>query len=324
MIAKYFKDIVGNELIKKYLSRLVEKEKIPQLLLFAGPEGGGKEEFAIAFAKNILETDKFYHPDIRIYKPEGKLGMHSIQSMRQFCSEVYLSPFEAKRKVFIIHDAHRMLSYSANALLKTFEEPSLDSVIVLISSAPEQLLPTILSRCQMVRFQAIEQQKQREEDPLKTLILKKLDKGIGDYLQVLQLVKEVSQQIETTLKDREKKLRTQLVESFNDKISPSQTQAIEKEIEGAISMYRFNIMQSVFDAVLSWHRDLHLIHVGGNVSLLLNPEYTEALIQALQRGKMLPLDVVQKAVKKAMQMLEKSSPINYCLENLFLALNFDK
>ncbi|HEY4831424.1 MAG TPA: DNA polymerase III subunit delta', partial [Waddliaceae bacterium] len=110
MTAKYFKDIVGNEPIKRYLCHVVEKGTIPQSLLFAGPEGAGKRDFAVAFAQTILGTDKFPHPDVRVYKPEGKIGLHSIQSMRQFCAEVYLAPFEAKRKIFIIHDAHRMLS----------------------------------------------------------------------------------------------------------------------------------------------------------------------------------------------------------------------
>jgi DNA polymerase-3 subunit delta' len=324
MITKYFKDILGNEPIKRYLCRVVEKKIIPQSLLFAGPEGCKKEEFAVAFAQTILETDKIPHPDMRIYKPEGKIGLHSIQSMRQFCAEVYLAPFEAKRKIFIIYDAHRMLSCSANALLKTFEEPSLDSVIILISHASEQLLPTVLSRCQIIRFQVVEQSKQREQDPLKTLILEFFAKGIANYLEILQIVKEGSEQIELLLTDREKKLRTQLSVEFKDKISAAQSQAIEKEVEGTISTYRSNIMQSVFAAVLSWYRDLELVHVRGDFSLLLNPDYSEALIQSLQRGgKLIPLETVQNLVKKTLQMLEKSAPINYCLEHLFLELNSD-
>lgn len=312
--------IAGNEPIKGYLSRIVERGTIPQAVLFAGPEGAEKELFAKNFAKAVLGTNNDSHPDLRIYKPEGKIGQHSIQTMRQFCEEVYLAPFEAKRKVFIIHDAHRMLSYSANALLKTFEEPSLDSVIILISHAPDQILPTVLSRCQIIRFSLTHQQKQ-ESDPLRTLILDSLARGaFADYLEMLQLVKEITQQMESGLKEREKTLRTQLQEAFNDKMSALQTQAMEKDVEGAIALQRSLAMQSVFDAVLGWYRDVQLLHVGGAPSLLMNSDYEDALTQALQRGSLLPLDKVLEAVKKASLMLERSAPINYCLEHLFLAL----
>jgi DNA polymerase-3 subunit delta' len=121
---KAFDDIIGNDQIKNYLAGMVEKRMIAQSLLFAGPDGIGKSLFAQSFAKLIVGAKNPSHPDIYHYHTEGKIGMHSIQSMRQFSEEVYLGPYEAKKKVFIIHDAHRMLTYSANALLKTFEEPA--------------------------------------------------------------------------------------------------------------------------------------------------------------------------------------------------------
>ncbi len=78
--------------------------------------------------------------------------MHSIESVRNFIHEVSMAPYGSKYKVFIIHDAERMLPTSANALLKTFEEPSKNSVIILISNHADILIPTILSRCTVVRF----------------------------------------------------------------------------------------------------------------------------------------------------------------------------
>lgn len=316
----YFAEIPGNDLVKKYLCRIVEKGTVPQSLLFAGPEGAGKALFALAFAKMVVGTESDLHPDIRVYKPEGKIGQHSIQTMREFCNEVYLAPFQSKRKVFIIHDAHRMLTYSANALLKTFEEPSLDSVIILISSAPGQLLPTVLSRCQMVRFHAASQ-KQQEHDPLRALMLGALAQGVGaDYISMLQVVKEVGSQMEAALKEEEKKLRSEIMSGFNEKMTAAQTQAIEKEVEGALCLQRMNGMQQVFYAVLSWHRDLELLHLKGDPSMLINADYANELAKALKNKQNLPLEKVQAAVKKAHFMLERSAPVAYCLEHLFLAL----
>ncbi len=73
--------------------------------------------------------------------------------MRQLSEEIYLPPYEANWKVFIIHDADRMLSYSANALLKTFEEPPPRTLIILLSRSQASLLPTIVSRCYTLHFQ---------------------------------------------------------------------------------------------------------------------------------------------------------------------------
>lgn len=135
-----FEKIAGNSRIKDYLQRFPIKS---HSLLFAGPDGVGKKLFAQAVAESLLGAP--HHPDLHMYRPEGKTGMHSILSMRQLSEEVYLAPFSGQRKVFIIDDADRMQNVGANALLKTFEEPAKDSVIILISSRPSALLPTILS-----------------------------------------------------------------------------------------------------------------------------------------------------------------------------------
>ena len=137
-----FKHILGNDQIKFFLSQTLKLGTVGNSLLFAGPDGVGKSLFAEAFAKALISQDdpkgshrdkieSGNHPDIRVYRPEGKIGMHSLGSMRQFTEEVYQSPFEAKFKVFIIHDADRMLPASSNALLKTFEEPLQNSIIIL-------------------------------------------------------------------------------------------------------------------------------------------------------------------------------------------------
>ena len=124
--------------------------------MFAGPDGVGKSLFALALAKKLLGSES--HPDLHIYRAEGKIGMHTIASMRQLSEEVYMAPFKGPWKVFIIHDAERMLPYSSNALLKTFEEPAADSLIILLSGSPAALLPTIVSRCRTIHFQALKEE----------------------------------------------------------------------------------------------------------------------------------------------------------------------
>lgn len=357
---KMFEQIVGNEEIKRYLHRLVEKKIIANSLLFSGPDGIGKSLFAQAFAMRILygpEQASFsHHPDLHIYRPEGKIGMHSIDSMRQFCEDVYLAPYKAKWKVFIIHDADRMLPSSANTLLKTFEEPAPDSVIILLSNAPEALLPTVLSRCRTIRFQALTEKEitqvlhnhlqldahqakeiaaladgsvgsalhllEKGGTLLREKVLSLLAKGrVATFNELAQFIREVDEAVDESKKEEEEHVRKALFKGKKDDLTAVQVAAFEKEIDGAIAMRSLHHGQAIFDWILAWHRDMHLLHVNGNPSFLVHRDYRLQLEQALQRGEMLPLEHVQKALSDALISLERSTPLQMCLERFLLQLN---
>lgn len=320
-----FDQIAGNDQIKAYLSRLIEKKSIPQSLLFAGPKGSGKSLFAEAFAKLIVKTEKNVHPDVHHYFPEGKIGMHSIQSMRNFSETVYLAPFQANKKVFIIHDAHRMLAYSANALLKTFEEPALDSVIILISEAPERLLPTVMSRCQTIRFLRDSTQtitaSEPNQHPERIRLLNLLSQGqLYSYTNIVAFSKDFSECIEEQLKEEEKTLLAKMTEAFSDKPTAQQRQVIEKEIDGTLSVKKAFEAKFLLDVVLSWYRDLHLLAVSADDTYLINSDYKPQLLKSLQRGDILPLEKIEKTVSEAILSLERSTSLNLCLECCFLKI----
>jgi len=362
-----FEHLIGNDQVKQYLQRIAQKKTVGNSLLFAGPDGIGKSLFAEAFAKLLIcqndQDGKHYckieagsHPDIRIYKPEGKIGMHSIASMRHFSEEVYLAPFEAKWKVFIIHEADRMLSYSANALLKTFEEPALNSLIILLSSSPSMLLPTILSRCRTIHFQPLSEEEiatalvrrgirtaeeahsiasmaqgslghafrlaQKGNHPLRSLLLNMLSKGgMADYKQLSELATSIAEHFEEARKEKESAMRAALLQGAGDHLSALQKQAIEKEAEGAASMHSNQEVRALFDVILAWYRDLHLLSVNGRREYLMHRDYANACSQAYERGKLIPLDAVQKSISEACLSLERSTSLNICFENLFLKLN---
>lgn len=318
-----FDAVSGNETIKNYLSRLIQTAQVPQSLLFAGPEGAGKSYFAETFAKKLLGTDKNQHSDIHHYRPEGKTGMHSIQSMRDFSEVVYMAPFEGKKKIFIIHEAHRMLTFSANALLKTFEEPAVDSVIILLTEAPERLLPTVLSRCQTIRFQLPVDKEclntKMAHHPLAQKLLDVLAKGtIRSYPYIVELAKDFSSSIEDALKEQEEVLQKQFAATFSDTPTAYQKQMIEREVEGVIFMKKALDVKILFEAFLSWHRDLQLLHVSGNPMYLMHHNFKSELFQALERKEMLPIEKIEKAVSEAILSIERSTSLNIAIENFFL------
>lgn len=361
-----FESLVGNPSIKDCLSRIIRKNIIGNSFLFAGPDGVGKSLFALEFAKEVLCRDDSSgshrckmeagcHPDFHLYKPEGKTGMHTIDAMRQFCTEVNMPPYEAKNKVFVILEAERMLPYSANALLKTFEEPTLDSLIILVSSRPSALLTTILSRCRKFNFQALSpndivqilEKKDFEKNRIlqiaqtaqgsvsqalrllqpefnhrRTQLLKILSQGvIQDYTQLSLYSQQLAKEIEAEAENESVVLREVLMKGFLDKPSAVQQQAIEKEIEGIVAMQERNSVNSIFEIILSWFRDLELLAVSNATNDVFNQEFILELINARQKGATCTLEKAFKAIQETRISLDRSTNLSICLENLFLKIN---
>ncbi len=166
---------------------MIAKTRISGALLFVGEEGVGKKLFALELAKTFLctnlqngeacdacsactraekfdlpkslekdDNEKIFfseHSDVGLIRQAGKFI--TVNQMRDVEREANFRPYEAKARFFIIDQADKMNDAAANALLKTLEEPSSTSHLFLITSRPSALLPTIRSRCQMIRFAPI-------------------------------------------------------------------------------------------------------------------------------------------------------------------------
>jgi DNA polymerase-3 subunit delta' len=179
-----FNQIAGNQSVKKLLTRILESGRVPGALLFVGEEGVGKKLFAVELAKalncrsprgveacdvcpactriakfNFPQSDKSEdweqlirtdHADVAmVVAPKRVLRVNQMRAIER---EANYRPFEGKARVFLIDDAEKLNDESANALLKTLEEPPQTSYLILITSRPAMLLETIRSRCQMIRF----------------------------------------------------------------------------------------------------------------------------------------------------------------------------
>ncbi|OGZ35399.1 MAG: hypothetical protein A3A94_00440 [Candidatus Portnoybacteria bacterium RIFCSPLOWO2_01_FULL_43_11] len=153
--------IVGHRRILEYLKKSVQKNNVAHAYLFVGPENVGKKTIALEFIKILIgeETEAGVHPDILIIEPKAaeKEGIKKekeigIDEARQIRRQMSLSPYKAPYKIVLINQAERMTRDAANALLKTLEEPSGKAVLILIAANPQLLFPTIVSRCQIIKF----------------------------------------------------------------------------------------------------------------------------------------------------------------------------
>ena len=157
----------GQSIVKKILSHTINKDMPSHGYIFAGPKGIGKKTLADIFSKAILcESQKHKpcnecksctlynskaHPDVKIIKEVEKKQI-GVETIRELIEDVYIKPYMKKRKIYLVHDAHKMSSASQNALLKVFEEPPLYATIILFANDDKALFPTIRSRAQILRF----------------------------------------------------------------------------------------------------------------------------------------------------------------------------
>jgi DNA polymerase-3 subunit delta' len=133
--------------------------------LFHGPPGVGKRAAALAFAGQLIgEPDRVLrgtHSDVYVLEPVG--DQIRIDDIRELRRDLHMRPFEADRRVYLVHSAETMNEDAADALLKDLEEPPPYAVIVLVADDLGPLPETILSRCQLVPFTRLSERAVREE-----------------------------------------------------------------------------------------------------------------------------------------------------------------
>jgi DNA polymerase III subunit delta' len=183
-----FSKLIGNDEVKESLRRLLSGGRVPGSLLFTGDAGIGKKLFALELAKalNCRQRKGFEacdecsscqrisrstfppftsdddnkerliwseHADVAMVRPFKQIIR--VKPMRELEREANFRPFEGAARVFIVEDADTMNDQSANALLKTLEEPAPTSHLILTTANPMALLATIRSRCQIIRLAPI-------------------------------------------------------------------------------------------------------------------------------------------------------------------------
>jgi DNA polymerase III delta' subunit len=161
----------GSDRAVSQLRRALDAGRVPHAYLFSGPPGAPLTETALALAcvlncharpgQGCAECEACtkilggFHPDVVTLQREGAANIVPIENVRvQVIARIALPPHEAEVRVFVVEEATALAPPAANALLKTLEEPPPRTLFVLCTTAPEQLLPTIRSRCQRVRFAA--------------------------------------------------------------------------------------------------------------------------------------------------------------------------
>ena len=175
-----WESLKGHQEQRSLFERSLERSRLSHAYVLTGPDGVGKRKFARLLAQSMFCREhaegkidacgecracRGYMagnwPDfMEIGVPSGKteipiasiLGEPDRRGREGLCFELSMAPQASSRRVALINDAHRMNQEGANALLKTLEEPPARALILLVCDNPDSLLPTIRSRCQVIRF----------------------------------------------------------------------------------------------------------------------------------------------------------------------------
>jgi DNA polymerase-3 subunit delta' len=160
-----FSEIIGHKNVINFLEKSVKNDQVSHAYLFYGPKHLGKRTIAEKFVEILLGQPVLNHPDVYFVrrekdeKEEKMTSEISISQMRELERKLSLSSFLNSYKIAIIEEAETMSLEAANSLLKTLEEPTPKTVIILLSSSLAALPATIVSRCQTLKFLPVGEEK---------------------------------------------------------------------------------------------------------------------------------------------------------------------
>lgn len=295
------KDIIGQEQAIAILRGCLGRNRIAHAYLFAGEDGIGKKLTAINFAKTLncqnnhetlwekrnetkteshaalriihdeidccdkcsscIKINKRSHPDVFfITNTDGQIKVDMIRGLEESLS---LKSFEGKWKIAIIDEAEKLNQSAANAFLKTLEEPPEQSLLILVSSMPDFILKTILSRCQQIKFSPLPLKKMSELLKDKT-ILNELKSNEEDA-RIRSMLS--GGRLGLTLSHNFIEKRDRLFNDFKTLIG----RAEEDSWEGRDSMEEW------FEWVHLWLRDIAVLKATNRAELLINQDRAQEI-----------------------------------------------
>lgn len=316
-----FKAIKDQDKAIERLKRYISQDSLTGAYLFIGPEGVGKNLIAKTLAKAVncedltldscdrcascLKIEKNQHPDVHLI--DASIDMDTskshikIEDIRQLQKDINLKPYEGKKKVFIINDAHNLTPEAQNALLKTLEEPPQNSLIILVTLKPQLLFKTIISRCQTVKFYPLPRIELKE-------ILRK-DYGLDDTLaHFLAYFCEGRIGKALRLKD------TDILKEKN-RIIDTYVLSRDSTPDNFTLQSRKDVAQHL-NTLSSWFRDIYLIKIGLPHYELINLDRKTQILKIMHRYSFASLDEIFNSISDSLLYLEQNINIKLLVSNL--------
>lgn len=319
---------MGHERPIKLLQRALAQNKVVHSYLFLGNEGIGKSCVALQFAKalNCLEgdrredgcdqcssckkIDRQLHPDVSLVEPEGQTL--KVEQVRERLRELAYRPYEGRRRVIILSAADRMAPDMSNTLLKTLEEPPLHTVIILLANSSKWILPTILSRCQSIRFNPLPVHlvsdwlmKEKGLQESEAHLLASLSEGSPG--KALEIKEEISSIPRERLLEGWIGLKSLSIEEQEDWVTSLPTQPSQRK--------NLHLILEVSKTLL---RDLIVTKAGGERSKLIHPDLSDSIEEIARRWSLASLLKRMDALHQASKAVRENANSRLTLEAMML------
>jgi DNA polymerase-3 subunit delta' len=321
-----FRDIIGQSPLVENLQRSIRLGRVVHAYLISGPKGAGKKMLAHIFARALLcrhsgdrpcdacpsciKYNTGNHPDVITVKAEKSSIV--VDQIRDLQKDMYVKPYEGGRKIYLIEEVHTMTPQAQNCLLKTLEEPPAYGVIFLLADQLEGLLPTILSRCQILRLKKVSRER----------IAALLEERYGLSPEQAHLIAALSdgrvgRALELAVDQDYMELRREVL---------GRLEALaEADIMAVFNLVPFftehRDQQSLKLEILEWwFRDVYIWKEMGDESLIVNQDAKELLEKQAELFTSSTVQDIIKRIEESKKQLGSSVNAQFIMENLLLSI----
>lgn len=363
--------VVGHTAARLSLQRAVEQGHLNRSYLFTGPPAVGKFMVATVFAAAILCPDdgcgscntcrrvlEEKHPDVTVVRPAGKnIPVDTIRAVRM---DAFRKPSEGSHRVYIFKDADRMWEEGASTLLKVLEEPPGTVVFILITSNPGALLPTILSRCQEIRFANVPTEElkrylaeNRGITPERADLIARLSGGVlgraldwcdepwrlsrrdavvrvaralrrADLNRVLEMSGEILREVRAPLDELASEYAERRKGLEDGSLDDALVRRLSKDLDEQLKRDRIREevrgVKEVLSTLSWWYRDILIFKEGGDVSLLVNRDLESKVSEEAGGLPARKLLRCIELISESMVAAERNVPPQLNIESTLLGL----
>ncbi len=331
-----FENILGQDRPRQILIKALRNKCIPNSYLFYGQESVGKKLAAIELAKALncevsgpvdgcdecascLKIEEHTHPDFFVLEPEkssptARTAVLKIDAVRELQKKLAYLPYQGQTKVAIIDNAECMNPQAANSFLKTLEEPPSQTLIILIASNPYQLLPTIVSRCQGIRFYPL------PSSAIRKIIARHLESETGEAqpeeleLRSRRANGQVSRALEKDLLET-----SQHREELIDLITVVSFKRMDKAFTWTKTWAKkTDRLQMLLDELTNLLRDAAMIKTSRASDSIFNKDLSRKLESLAQQKSLSALLTMFDAVQNTKAALKSNANAQLSLENMLI------
>lgn len=325
---KGFKDVIGHNDIIQYIQNAVSQDKVSHAYILNGERGSGKKMLADLFAMTLQceehtpnpcgechsckQAKSGNHPDI-IHVTHEKPNTISVDDIRtQVNNDIVIKPYSSPYKIYIISEADLLSVQAQNALLKTIEEPPAYAVIFLLTENAESLLPTIMSRCVMLKLRNI-----------KTTLIKKY---LMEQMQIPDYQADICAEFAQGNMGRAimlassehfneiKEEALQLLKHINEMEISEIVSAIKK-----IGTYKLSI-NDYLDIIMIWYRDVLIYKATKDVNGIVFADQLRYIKDRANKSSYEGIETILESLEKAKARLKANVNFDLVMELLLLTI----